>query len=188
MTNVKIREAFKTGWDNFMRRPWYLLGITIAMYAMFFFCTSQYILVTALAYILYGGYIAMFIKHYDHQQIVFDDLFSLDNRWISFAFMGLIKMLLIIAGLLLFVLPGVYLAVRFMFAELLVIDQNMRPLQALRQSAAMTKGHFWKLFLFGVMCVVLTLIGLLALGIGAAVAMTVVTFAAIRIYRDLQSA
>lgn len=127
------------------------------------------------------------IQHYNGKTIAFDDLFSLDSRWISFAFLGLIKGLLIFVGLVFFIIPGIYLSIRWMFAELYVIDQGMRPIEALRASSALTKGHMWKLLLFTIVVWVLMLLGLILLLVGAVVASIVVLFAVIKIYNDLKN-
>lgn len=184
---IKIGEVIKVGWSNFRKRPWYLLGLTLAVAALFVLGSSQNAMVTALAYIVYGGYLFVLIKHFRGEEIVFDDLFSLDSRWISFAFLGLIKGILITLGFVLFIIPGIYLSIRWMFAGLLVIDQNMKPLQALRASSEMTMGNKWKLLGFSIVSLILFILGLLFIGIGAVIAGIVVTFAVIKLYTDLRT-
>lgn len=185
MKNIHIREALRVGWKNFAKRPWYLIGISFAVAGLFFLGAGNGT-ITALAYIICGGYVFLFLRHARGEKVVFDDLFSLDSRWISFAFVGLIKGVLIILGLICFIVPGVYLAVRWMFAEILVVDKGMKPMEALRASSAMTKGHWWKLFGFSAVAALLVLLGLIALLVGAIVASIVVTFAVIQIYETLK--
>lgn len=186
MNKVHIKASLKTGWSLFMKRPWYLLGLSLATFGLFVATGSSNAIVTALAYIAYGGYLAMLINHFNGNSIEFDDMFSIDSRWISFAFLALIKGIFILLGLICFIVPGVYLAVRWMFAELYVIDKGMRPMEALKASSALTLGHRWKLFLFACIAILLILVGLLFLIIGGAVACIVTTFAMIKIYKDLQ--
>ena len=189
MKKVYIRGAIGSGWTQFMRRPWYLLGLTIATFALFALTGSQGAVVTALSYIIYGGYLAIFLKHVAGETIVFDDLFEIaDKRWIYFAFLGLIKNLLIMLGLLCFIVPGIYLAIRWMFADLLVIDKGMRPLEALKASSELTAGIRGKLFLYAIVVGLLIFVSTFALIIGAIVAVIVVQFASIKIYKDLQAA
>ncbi len=149
MKKVHIREAINTGWSDFKRRPWYLLGLTVATFALMTIISSDSAAVITLAYILFGGYIAVLLKHADGEAIVFDDLFDIvDKRWIYFAFMGVIKMVLITLGMFLLVVPGIYMAIRWTFSELLVLDKGLRPLEALRASSDLTEGVRWKMFLF----------------------------------------
>ncbi len=168
-----------------MRRPWYLLGLMLSFLVIFFISLGNAV-VTALAYIAYGGYLAMFIKHARGETIEFDDMFSLDNRWISFAFLGIIKMVLVTLGFLFFIIPGLYLSIRWMFAEMLVVDQGMKPVEALRASSKMTEGEWWKLLLFILVVGLLSIIGLAALVVGVLVVSLVAFLAVIKLYDDLK--
>lgn len=182
-----IGEALKVGWQQFKKRPWYLLGITLGFWVLIMASGAQNALFTALMYLLYGGFIALFLAHYDGKTIKFDDMFDIDNRWLSFAVLGMVKTLIIMVGFLLFIIPGVYLAIKWSFAEILVIEKGMRPMEALRESSRLTKGNRWKLFFFGLIVGVLMLLGLIVFIIGGVVVSIVVMFAAIKIYRDLQA-
>lgn len=185
-TTVQIGPALRAGWSAFARRPWYLLGLTLATFGLFV-ATMGNALATALAYIVYCGYLAMFIRHFRDETIVFDDIYTVrDFRFVSLAFLSIIKMVFIVLGLIFFIVPGVYLAVRWIYAELLVVDQGLRPLEALRASSSLTAGCRWKLFGFSLLAGLLVLLGLFAFLIGAVIAGCVVTFALIKLYDDAQ--
>ncbi len=175
------------GWSKFWVRPWYLFTFTLGYVVLFVLAGASNSLFTALAYILYSGFLAVLFLHYNGSTISFDDLFaSLDNRWISLAFTAMVKALLVMVGLVFFIVPGIYLAIKWMFAELLVIDQGMKPMQALRASSEMTKGHRWKLFWFCIVGLFIILLGVIALGVGVVVSSLVLSFALIKIYYDLK--
>ncbi len=185
MHTVKIRSSLKAGWQAFARRPWYLMALVVSFILLFSLSLGNAI-VTALAYIIYGGYIALLLSHFRGNTIKFDDIFSIDSRWISFAFLALIKTLFILLGFMFFIIPGIYLAVRWMFAEMLVIDKNMRPMEALKASSVMTKGHGGKLFLFMIVVILISLAGLCLLIVGFIPAALIVTFATFAIYENLK--
>ncbi|PIR85117.1 hypothetical protein COU15_02585 [Candidatus Kaiserbacteria bacterium CG10_big_fil_rev_8_21_14_0_10_45_20] len=187
MKKIHTSDALQEGWKQFAKRPLFLLGLSFSVAILFILAGTSNGLVTALAYIVYGGYLGVLLHHFQGDTISYDDLFSLDSRWISFAFLGLIKGLLLFLGFLLLIVPGVYLSIRWMFAELLVIDQGMKPLQALKASADMTRGHMWELFWFSFVASVLVILGLVFLVVGAVVAALVVAFAMIKIYLDLKN-
>jgi len=141
---------------------------------------------TALAAVAYCGYLSMLIKHYRGGHIEFDDLFTVEGRWVSYAFLTLIKSFFIILGLLFFVVPGIYLAVRWVFAEILVVDQGMRPLEALRASSAMTAGNRWQLFGLLFVGTLLMILGVFVFVIGLVAAGAVLMFALIKAYEELK--
>ncbi len=186
MKHILIGQALSDGWKQFMRRPWYLLGVALSIFAIFAMTAGNNSAVTALSYIVYGGFVATLLKHASGDTIVFDDLFDVvDKRWIYFAFLGIIKSVLIFLGLLCFIVPGVYLAIRWMFAEILVIDKGLRPMEALKASSEMTEGVRGKLFLYALVSILLMLVGLFVFVIGAVVAGIVLQLASIRLYKDL---
>ena len=101
MKTVKIREALGVGWNLFMQRPWYLLGLTLATCGLFVAVGSKGVLVEALGSIIYAGYIARMLAYSRGESIQFDDLFDIDKRWIYFAFLMVIKSF--------FILPMIYI-------------------------------------------------------------------------------
>jgi uncharacterized membrane protein len=123
------------------------------------------------------------LQHYRGAHIRFDDLFTVtDFRFVSFAFLAVIKGFFILLGFICFIVPGIYLSVRWMYAELLVIDQGMKPLEALKASSKMTEGTRGKLFFFTLTLIFATLLGLLCFVIGAVAMMAIGLLAVISLY------
>jgi hypothetical protein len=174
------------GWEAFIRRPWYLFGLSLAFFGLFAVSIGD-AAVTAFSAVLYGGYIAMLIKHFHGAKIEFDDIFVIQDRWVYYAGLTLIKAFFIILGFLCFIIPGIYLSIRWMFAEILVIDQNMKPLEALKASSKLTEGVRWKLFWMSIVMMLLVFLGLAFFIVGAIMMSVVVMFAYIKVYDDLKS-
>ncbi len=187
MKTFSVFAAWQAGWNSFMKRPWYLLGITLVTILLFIVALGNAV-ITALAYILYGGYLTLLINHTQDKHVVFDDLFTvIDFRFVSFAFLALIKGVLVLLGFICFIIPGIYLSVRWMYAELLVIDQGMRPLEALKASSIMTEGMRGKLFLFALLVGITIMLGLLAFIVGAFAMITVSLLALIILYEQAKA-
>lgn len=66
--------------------------------------------------------------------------------WPKFALLAAISTLLIVLGLSMFFIPGIYLTVVLSFAEYQLILRGQPPLTAMKSSLVMTRGHFWRLF------------------------------------------
>lgn len=186
--NIHPVQAISVGWKKYMERPWYFFGLGLAAMALIIAVSSNSAAYTALAAIACGGFLAMLIKHYDGHKIIFDDLFSLQHdRWISFAFVITIKGFGILLGLLCFIVPGIYLIIRWMFAEYLIVDKGLRPIEALRESSKMTEGVKWALLGYLLLGFLIMLLGLIVLVVGIIPASMVLAFATIHIYRQLLS-
>lgn len=81
------------------------------------------------------------------------------RRWPTFALLTALSTLLIMAGLSLFILPGVLVMIKLVFAEYLLVLRGMEPLTAMRTSVKMTNGHFVRILL----CVLIVYIPLAVL-------------------------
>lgn len=81
--------------------------------------------------------------------------------WPMYALLTGLSALLLMCGLALLVIPGVWLMVRISFAEFLLVLHGRPPLEALRESFRLTEGHFWPILLC-MLCVMLPLWGVSA--------------------------
>ena len=81
---------------------------------------------------------------------------------------SLIGQVCVVLGLLLLVLPGVILFVRWSLGVPIVLSQRVSAIEALRQSWQATERHFWPIL--AVLLIVYLPLGLLAFGLVAATA------------------
>ncbi|BAU72463.1 YciC family protein [Metapseudomonas furukawaii] len=98
-----------------------------------------------LFYPLYVGALVIFVDDRSHRmrhkpkQIIALTLM----RWPAFALLAAISTLLIMVGVWMLVLPGLYVMIKVAFAEYLLVLEGRSPLDAIRDSFALTSGHFW---------------------------------------------
>jgi uncharacterized membrane protein len=90
-------------------------------------------------------------------------------------------------GFLLLVVPGIILALIFCFYSYAIVDRGLGPIDALKHSAAVTKGARMALLGFWIVAFLLNLVGLLALVIGLFVTGPITMVAAAYVYRKLDS-
>jgi hypothetical protein len=93
--------------------------------------------------------------------------------------------LLVLAGLLLLVVPGIYLAVRYGLVAFLVADRRADVLGAFHQSSELTRGSRWSLLLLGLLLLVFNLFGAMLFGIGLLVTIPISAFTGAFVYRRL---
>jgi cation transport ATPase len=81
------------------------------------------------------------------------DLLAMSARlWPRFALLTALNTLLILLGLSLYFLPGLMLMVMLAFGEYLLVLRGLGPLQAMKESLRLTRGHFWRILLC-ILCV-----------------------------------
>jgi hypothetical protein len=94
--------------------------------------------------------------------------------------------LMVVGGILLLIVPGIYLALRFGMFQYAIIDRNMGVIDSLKYSSELTKENRMNLFGLGCMMVLIILAGVLALLVGLIFAIPVVTLMMPLAYRFLQ--
>jgi hypothetical protein len=101
-------------------------------------------------------------------------LFSGGDRFLPMLGTQILLGFAVVFGFLLLIVPGVILSLGLFYAPYLVVDQELDPVDALKESWRITKGH--KASLFGLLFVsgFVLLAGLLALVVGIFVAAAVV--------------
>lgn len=91
----------------------------------------------------------------------------------------------VIVGLILLIIPGIYLALKYMYVPYLVLDKKMGIKDAFNKSAEMTDGNKWKIIGLGITSFAVVLLGIVCLIIGVFPATVVVTFASVYVYKLL---
>jgi hypothetical protein len=67
------------------------------------------------------------------------------NRWLYLISTGLVLMLAMTLGMLLLILPGLWLLARGFFTSVIVALEDRRNRDAIRRSFALTKGQVWRI-------------------------------------------
>jgi hypothetical protein len=117
------------------------------------------LLVGLLFYPLYTGALILFLdaRSRGGDQPGPRELLAMALRmWPTFAVLSALSTLLIMFGLSLFIIPGIWVMVKLVFSEYLLVLRGMTPLMAMRASFEMTNGHFGRI-LTCVLCIYIPL-------------------------------
>ena len=116
------------------------------------------LLIGLLFYPLYTGALILFLDARSRsEQPRKRDLMAMTLRmWPTFAVLSALSTLLIMFGLSMFIVPGIWVMVKLAFSEYLLVLRGMTPLAAMRESIKMTQGHFLRI-LTCVLCVYIPL-------------------------------
>src|SRR5882672_4072455 len=209
MTKLPIQESIKFGWNKFWERPWFfiavyiILGIFNANYqssssnssdfhftpaavAMLALLFTIGVAIALISIVLRMGEKRLLLNAYENtQSATFKDLWTTHPFW-RFICANLVAGIIIAFGIILLVIPGIIFSLRYMFVGFVVIDKNMRPFEALRESRRITDGHKWELLWFGLALVGVNLLGLLCLFVGLLVSVPVSAIATVYAYRFLE--
>jgi len=115
----------------------------------------------------------------------FKDIYSAGPYFGKFILAAILYGLLVLAGLILCVIPGIYWAIKYHFFGYFVLEQNMDPLDALKRSGEITKGSMWNLLLLFIIFIGITFVGAILCGIGLLFSTPIVVMATVYAYRRL---
>ena len=94
--------------------------------------------------------------------------------------------IMIVVGMILLVIPGIYVAVRFMFLPYIFVDQKLGWKEALAEASRLTEGRRWDLFVFSLALILLNIVGALLLLVGLLVTIPVSMIATTMMYEYLK--
>ncbi len=97
----------------------------------------------------------------------------------------ILYMLLVGVGFIFFILPGIYLLIKYAFVLYVVIDKNVGPFEAFRIAGELTKGHWWDVFGLALISIGILILGVIAAFIGLLWAYPVVLIASAIFYNQL---
>lgn len=185
-----IREVIKTSYHKTKENGWFLFVSSMISFAFlsalrgtFLFAYIAEILVTIAATAIS---LAITNNHVPEWKDAVKDMRTYVVP-VKLFMVSLFVNIFTIIGLVFLVLPGIYIATRFMFYPFYVLEHSEKRIGDLvTGSYAMTQGHFWKLFFFLVTLCILNVIGALLLGIGLLVTIPISLLAAGYAYKALK--
>ncbi|WEJ71339.1 MULTISPECIES: hypothetical protein [unclassified Pseudomonas] len=120
----------------------------------------------AVGYPFLAGINMLGIRRAADQPVSFNEMFSHFGLFIPLLITGLIMTVLIYLGMLLLVLPGIYLSIAYILAIPLAVERKLSPWQALEASRKAITQHWFKVFGLFLVLGVIIMVSAIPLGIG----------------------
>jgi uncharacterized membrane protein len=196
---IKIGEIFSLSWNAFKNNLKFLLGVVLIYISIRFFelilqnivgkedlpRIAVSILFAALNMLISIGLISIFLKISRGSAVEFDELFGGKKYFWKFVGGSLLYGLIVFAGFILFIIPGIIWAYKYSLVSYFIVDKDMNPMDAIRESGRVTYGYKWNIFMLQAFVMVLYIVGLLCLGIGLIVSVVVAGLMSAFMYRAL---
>jgi tetratricopeptide (TPR) repeat protein len=166
----------KTGWRLFKQYPGGFIGFTALALVIEtgLGCLPKVgWMVSFIHYPLLFGFVAVSARLIKGQGVLFRDFFEGFHFLVTLLLLGMVTQVLVVLGLLLLVVPGVYLMVGLMLAPWFVLDRRVGFWEALNLSRRAVQPHWFELFGLLLLIILINLLGALALGLGLLVTIPV---------------
>lgn len=204
MYELSAKECVLFGWNTFKQRPWIFISAALLLFGIGAFLNvpqsiaktlqgsesvilglAAFIVCTLLSFLLSMGKTAFYLRAHDQVGAVrLADLWH-PRPYIRFAAASMLAGILTILGFILLILPGIIVGIIVGFTSYIVIDRGLSPLEALRESARITKGNRWNLFVLGAALLGINILGFCAFILGLLITMPISTLAIAHAYRQL---
>ena len=189
---IDIGSAFSRGWELLRAYPGVIIGSFILMsvvcIGVAFVPILGWIASPFITGALLGGLYFVFLRRIRGEPAEVGDVFAgFKLAYLNLLLANIVSGLLIAVGVLLCVLPGIYLAIGYMFTLALVIDKKMEFWTAMEVSRQVVHQHWWLVFGFSLVCLLVNFAGILACFIGIIVSAPLTMVATMYLYEDLFS-
>ncbi len=94
------------------------------------------------------------------------DLWMGYPQFLDFLVGSILYGLLVFAGLILCVIPGIYWGIKYQFYGYCIMDKNVGPVEGIKMSGRLTQGSWWNLFWLGLLQGCVVFLGMLACLVG----------------------
>jgi len=121
----------------------------------------------------------------DGEKPGFADLFRFGKVFWKYIAGTIIYALIVLVGLILLIVPGIYWGIKYMFYAYLIVDEDLGPIEAIKKSGEITQGSKGTLFWLAIVCYLVLLLGLICCGVGLFLAIPTVLLAIAFAYRRL---
>ncbi len=132
------------------------------------------------------GMLRIALNVVDGKPFTLGQLFSCGPQLITGFLASLIFVVMVLAGALLFIVPGIYLAIRFGPYLTVIADKNLAVFDSLSYASRLTTNSRLNLFVLGIFSILVMIAGFLALIVGLFFAYPVVLLAWAVSYRWMQ--
>ena len=199
-SDFSVKGALKAGWE-LTKQHWVVmiglyLGFTILCMIFSLFMGTpgsaqfwiMYLIEIALSIIFTAGYYKMYLNASLGEEPEFAVFGQMAKRWLPFLGVSILFSIAVCVGLVLLIVPGIWIAVRFGFAYYLILDDEQLSIaDAFRESYRLTNGYALELCGLLLASILILFVGFICLIVGILPAFVEVSFAWVCALRMLQN-
>lgn len=193
-----IKETFFKAWAVVKANIWVLVGLLIGYFILSFTLgllagdSVLFNLITSILSLVLGsifslGYLKNLFQAIDGEEPQFSAYGQESRKVLKYIGASIVFSIFVIIGIALFLIPGIYLALRLQFFQTFIVDEDCGAIESLKRSWEMTQGQVLSLFLLCLVMILIYIIGLLLLGVGIFIAIPITYTMFVLVYRALNS-
>ncbi|WP_304246345.1 hypothetical protein [Parabacteroides gordonii] len=200
-SKFSISEVCSTSWQRTKAQIWVLSGLIIGMSIISFTLGAfampiQQSVVGAVVINLIScviscifalGYMKNIFQALDGEEPQFSAYGQQARKIITYLVANILMAIIVTLGLCLFIIPGIYLALRLQFYAALIVEDDAGIIESLQRSWEITREQGMSLFMLMLAMIGICILGLILLGIGIFVAMPLIYMMYAYVFRKLNA-
>ncbi|HUJ44152.1 MAG TPA: DUF4339 domain-containing protein [Opitutaceae bacterium] len=168
---LRIGDTIGRSWELLKGNLWPLVGVTLVVIVVEGIADAIPLLGILASLLLTGvftgGLYFYYLRRLRGEAAEFGDAFAgFTLAFVPLMLAGLVSSLLTGLGFLLLILPGIYLAVAWLFTFLLVVDKKLEFWTAMEVSRRVITAQWWRMFGLVILAGILAVLGVLLLIVG----------------------
>lgn len=199
--SIDLVSLFKFSFQQFTKYASFVIGAMLTFFVLailpqiYFMAQvpnepntqAQFIsfLITLVQLFLSLGFIKIMLLLVQDEYVEVADMFNNFRPFLSYFVASFLYGIAIVIGLLLLVIPGIIIAIRFQFYPYFILEENVSSFTALKKSFYLSQNLTFELFLLGAVVIALNLAGILLFGVGIILTYPVTTMAIAVVYKSL---
>lgn len=195
--NTLIQQGYTVKFDKYLSRGWELLNHNIGSFLGFsgvvFLLNLAFLFVPTLGNIasfvlgapLNAGFVLFTLKIAKGKSTTFSDFFRGFDYFIQVFLATLLMSIFTFAGIVLLLIPGIYLAVAYIFTIPLILDRKVQFWDAMEASRKIITKNWCSMFAFVFVLGSINIGGFLLLGVGMVLTTPFTGCAIIAAYEDI---
>ncbi len=178
------------GWQMFLKQPLYSMAFTMLIFSLqfvFYFYAQPFAFVYSVLFAppLFTGYYLIANRISLGLPVIYPDFFGGFKFMTPAVLIWLVGQLLTGVGLLLLLIPGIYLMVAYSFSVLMAVFGGFDFWTAMEESRKLITARWWKFFVFTLILIAINLAGALLYLIGLLVTVPVSFYATYVLFETL---
>lgn len=196
-----ISEVCSTSWQRTKAQIWVLsgllIGITIISFTLSAFAMPMQksivgtVVINLISYIISCifalGYVKNIFQALDGEEPQFSAYGQQSRKIITYFVANLLVALIVLVGIGLFIIPGIYLAIRLQFFTAFIVEEDTGIIESLRRSWEITRGQGMSLFMLMLAMIGIAILGFILLGVGIFVAVPLIYMMYGYVFRKLNT-
>lgn len=199
--SIDLVQLFKFSFNQYKKYASFVIGAMLTFFVLaivpqiYFMAEvpdqpntkAQFIsfLLTLIQLFLSLGFIKIMLRLVQDKYVEVADMFNNFTPFLSYFVASFLYGIAVALGLLLLIVPGIFIAIRFQFYPYFILEENASSFTALQKSFNLSQNLTLELFLLGVVVIALNVAGILLFGVGIVLTYPLTTMATAIAYKSL---